>query len=463
MYDIAIIGAGSGGLSVAAGAAQFGRSVVLFESGAMGGDCLNSGCVPSKALLAQAKLIQARRNAGEKIDAAAAFRAAQIHVRSVIASIAPHDSVERFEGLGVTVVQQHARFINRHCIEAGGKRYEARRIVIASGSRPAVPAIAGLASVPYLTNETIFDVPDLPQHLIILGGGPIGIELAQAFRRLGSEVTVVEAVKPLAREDDELARVVLHQLTHEGIRLMTQATVTNVAPDERGLRVSTDRGEDIIGSHLLIAAGRRPNIEKLGLEAAGVASTAKGITVDAAMRTSKRHIYAVGDVASGPQFTHAANQQASLVLRHVLFRLVGRFRPEILPRVTYSDPEIASVGNSETEARQELGEQVRVYRTHFAENDRARAEGRVEGMVKVVATSRGKILGVSIVGKDAGLLLDPWVLALEQGLNLRAMAEHVVAYPSRAEAGKRVALGSFAGLPQNRWVRYAIGIINKVL
>lgn len=463
MYDIAVIGAGSGGLTIAAGAAQFGRSVVLFEKGAMGGDCLNSGCVPSKSLLAQAKLVQARRKAGDNFDAAACFRAAQAHVKQVIADIAPHDSVERFEGLGVHVVQHEARLVDAHSIEAGGQRYEAKRIIIATGSRPAVPPIPGLSGAPFLTNETIFDVPELPQHLLVLGGGAIGIELAQAFRRFGSEVTVIEALRPLVREDEELSRVVLQQLEAEGVRVLSETKVTAVTVEPAGIRLTTDRHGSISGTHLLVAAGRKPNIETLGLDAAGIANTAKGITVDAALRTSRRHIYAIGDVAEGPQFTHAASQQAGLVLRHALFRLPGRFRADHLPRVTYSDPELASVGLSEAEALRELGDRVRVYRSSFADNDRARAEGQVEGMIKIVATARGTILGVSIVGAEAGLVLEPWVLALEQGLKLRAMAEHVVAYPSRAEANKRAALASYAGLPQSRWVRYATQLINRLL
>ena len=219
----------------------------------------------------------------------------------------------------------------------------------------------------------------------------------------------------------------------------------------------------VSGSHLLVATGRKPNIESLGLDAAGVASTGKGITVDKGMRTSQRHIYAVGDIAGGPQFTHAANQQAGLVLRHVLFRLPVRFKPENLPRVTYSDPEVAAVGLSEAEARQQFGTSIRIHTSEFADNDRARAEGRTEGFIKIITTARGRIVGTVIVGTEAGLLLEPWALAIEQGLKLRAMAEHVVAYPSRADTGKRAALLSYASLPQKPWVRYASRLINSFI
>lgn len=456
MYDIAIIGAGSGGLTVAAAMAKFGRRVILFERGKMGGDCLNYGCVPSKALIAMAK--QAHIRGG----GAAAYREAMAHVRQVIAGIAPHDSAERFEALGVTVVPHEARFGGPHKLQAGGAKYEAKCIVIATGSRPALPPVAGLADVAFLTNETIFENDVLPAHLIIMGGGPIGMELAQAHRRLGSQVTVIEAAEPLGREDPELAAVALRVLTDEGVKILAGSKALSVRRNAKGIAVETDRHGSITGSHLLVATGRTANIETLDLAAAGVAATAKGITVDRAMRTSQRHIYAIGDVAGGLQFTHVASLQAGLVVRHALTRLPGRYVAEQVPRVTYCDPEIAAVGLTEAEARARHGYSIKVLRWPYAENDRARTEGRTEGLVKIIAARNGRILGAHMVGVGCGDQLQAWSLAVAKGLKLSAMAQAVLPYPTRGEAGKRAALASYDALPQNRLLRRAIELISKL-
>ncbi len=465
-FDIAVIGAGSGGLSVAAAAAQFGQRVVLFEKAEMGGDCLNTGCVPSKALLAAAKQAQAIRGAGAygiagnepQVD----FARVMDHVHGVIANIAPFDSQERFEKLGVSVVRGEARFAGPATLEANGTAYTARRIVIATGSRAAVPPIPGLADVPFFTNESIFENRQLPKHLIIIGGGPIGMEMAQAYRRLGSEVTVLEAFDPLAKDDPELAAIVLEALRTEGVRILTHTAIAAVRAGGAGIQLDTAAGA-VEGTHLLVAAGRRPNIEGLNLEAAGIGFTPKGITVDRGLRTTNRKVFAIGDVAGGLQFTHVAGYHAGLVIRSALFRLPVTARgAESIPWVTFTDPELAHVGLGEDEARKLHGGAVTVARWPFHDNDRAVAEGKPKGLVKVVAGKRGRILGASIVGDHAGELIQTWVLALENRLTLRHMAGTVAPYPTRGEASRRAAVSYFAGFASNPWVRRVIGLVARL-
>jgi pyruvate/2-oxoglutarate dehydrogenase complex dihydrolipoamide dehydrogenase (E3) component len=462
-YDIAVIGAGSGGLSVAAAAAQFGRKVILFEKGKMGGDCLNYGCVPSKALIAVAKHAYAISKSSlygihsmrSQID----FPKVMDYVQSVIAGIAPHDSVERFEGLGVKVVQHYARFVDAHTLEADSEKYTAKRIVIATGSRPAVPPIPGLDQVPYFTNETIFENRLLPKHLLVIGGGPIGMELAQAHRRLGSDVSVIEAFEPLGREDPELSKIVVEQMMSEGIGLHGRTKVTSVEKIGLNIVVHTDTYGPISGSHLLVAVGRTPNTQDLGLDAAGIASTPKGITVDHGLKTSQSHVYAIGDAAGGLQFTHVANYHAGLVIRNALFKLPVKNRTDLIPRVTYTDPEIASIGLAEAEARNLFGDGIKVLRTPFSGNDRARAEGDVRGLVKAVIGKRGKILGASIVGAQAGELIQPWILAMSQRLKIKAFTDMVAPYPTRGEASKRAAIENFAALATNPYIRKTLNIL----
>jgi pyruvate/2-oxoglutarate dehydrogenase complex dihydrolipoamide dehydrogenase (E3) component len=445
--DICVIGAGSGGLSVAAGSAQLGRRTVLIEEGRMGGDCLNFGCVPSKSLIAAAAAAEAMR-AGAPFGIRAQepevdFAAVHRHVHAVIAGIAPHDSVERFEGLGVTVIRGHARFCHKDEVEAGGRRIRARRFVIATGSRAAVPPVPGLDTVPYLTNETIFDLTGRPERLLVLGAGPIGCELAQAFKRLGSAVTMVDIGPMLPRDDPELSRVVRERLLAEGVVLHERVGVDRVEPGPVLVIRSGQREERIAGTHLLVATGRRPNVEKLDLERARVAYDGKGIKVGRGLRTSNRRIYAIGDVAGGLQFTHLANHHAGLVVRNALFRLPIRASEATIPRVTFTDPELAAVGLSEAEAR-EQGVAHEIVRWPFAENDRARAERRTEGLLKAVIGKRGKILGAAIVGTHAGELILPWVLALERGLKISALASAVAPYPTLSEVTKRAAGSWFA-------------------
>ncbi len=446
--DLCVIGAGSAGLSLAAGAAQLGLDTVLIERGEMGGDCLNSGCVPSKALLAAAAAAVSWRDAAKfgleasapKVD----FAAVMAHVKGVIATIAPMDSQERFEGLGVRVLRENAAFVGPDSVRAGSQRVTARRLVIATGSRPLVPPIPGIDEVPYHTNETIFDITEQPEHLIVLGGGPIGCELAQAFVRLGSRVTLVEREVLLPREEREQADHLAQALADGGIDIRTGAEATAVSGGAGLIKLQvTGKGgsEEISGSHLLVAVGRKPDYEGLDLEKAGVALADGRLVLDSGLRTTNRRIFAAGDAAGGAQFTHLAGAHAGLLIKKIAFRLPAKASRLVVPRVTYTDPELAQVGMSEEEARA-AGHRVNLLRWSFHENDRAQTERAASGFIKAVTTSKGKILGASILGRHAGELIAPWVLALERRLPISALATTIAPYPTLGEVSKRAA-GSF--------------------
>ncbi len=446
--DLCVIGAGSGGLTVAAGASQMGATVALVERDRMGGDCLNFGCVPSKALLAAAKAAQAMRDADrlglERHEPRIDYAAVMAGVREVIAEIAPHDSRERFEGLGVKVIKGEARFVEHNLVEVGGETIRARRFVIATGSRPLVPPIPGLDSAPYLTNETLFESTQRPSHLIVIGGGPIGVEMAQAHRRLGSAVTLVEQAALLPKDDPELVDVVRAQLLAEGVTILEGASLKKVDKMPSGIAAGIEHGGKpvvVAGSHLLVAVGRKPNIEGLNLAAAGVKAGPKGIETDARLKTSNRKIYAIGDVNGRFPFTHAAGYHAGIVLRNALFRLPAKVDDRAMPWVTYTDPELAQVGLTEAAARERHGH-VTALRWPFHDNDRAQAERRTEGFAKVVLDKAGRILGASIVGAHAGELAQPWVLAISNGIKIGAMAGTIAPYPTLGEINKRVA-GSY--------------------
>ena len=444
--DICVIGAGSGGLSVAAGAVQMGARVVLIEAGEMGGDCLNSGCVPSKALIAAAKVAEAQRKGFRGVAGVAPqvdFGAVKDHVQAVIAEIAPVDSQERFEGLGCTVIRAFARFTGPREVQAGDTVVRARRFVIATGSRPFVPPIQGVDSVPYLTNETIFSLRERPSHLVVIGGGPIGIEMAQAHRRLGCAVTVIEGAKVLGREDPELAAVVIAALKAEGITFVEGQPVVRLAGQAGAVEVTLGDGSQVKGSHLLMAVGRKVALEGMTLEAAGVAYSPKGVTVDARLRSSNRRVYAVGDAAGGLQFTHVAGWHAGIVIRQAVLGLPAKADPRAIPRATYTDPELAQVGLTEAEARAAHGDALTVVRAEFAHNDRAMAEGKAKGLIKVMVV-KGRPVGASIVGPQAGELIGFWALALSARLKMSAIAGMVAPYPTLGEVSKRAA-GAYFG------------------
>ena len=446
-FDLLVIGAGAAGLSVAAGAAQLGVKTALVERDRMGGDCLNNGCVPSKALLAAAHTADAIRGAGRFGLRAASpeidWDAVRAHVHGVIAAIAPNDSETRFAGLGVTVLRGEARFTSPDSIEVNGRPLTAKRFVIAAGSRPAVPPIPGLAAVPYWTNANLFALPERPAHLLILGGGPIGLEMADAFSGLGCRVTVIEASTIANRDDPELVEGLRLALTRRGIALLEG---TPVAAAEPGPVLVLQDGRRIEGSHLLVATGRRPNVEALNLEAAGVAVSRLGIVTDAGLRSpGNRRVYAVGDIADpvgvGPRaFTHAALYHAGIVIRRALFRLPAKVDYAALPHVTYTNPELAQTGVTEADATA-AGRAVQVLRWPLSENDRAIAERDETGLVKLVV-SGNRIIGAGILSPHAGEMIGPWTLAIARKIPLSALAGMIVPYPTRSVAGKRAA-GSY--------------------
>jgi len=446
--DICIIGAGAGGLSVAAGAAQMGAKCVLIESDKMGGDCLNYGCVPSKALLAASQMAAHIDKASQfgimaellKID----FQQVHKHIEATISSIAPHDSVERFESLGVQVIQAQAQFISTNTVKAGDAIIRARRFVIATGAKTFIPAIPGLRHVTYYTNETIFNLTSAPKHLIIIGAGAMGVEMAQAYCRLGCKVTLLEADKILPQNDREVAAFIADKLRAEGVTILEKVHIIKIeekngAPE---LNVEIEGNIHVIsGSHLLLATGRKANFEPLDLAKANIRSSKTGIEVDQRLRTSNKKIFAIGDVLGAPQFTHAAGYQAGIVIRNALFRIPAKADYRIMPRVIYTEPELAELGLRAADIEAQ-GEEGRVLYHKFANNDRARTEQDMEGFIKITTTQRGKILGVIIVGKNAGDLLAPWILALQQGLSIASMANMIAPYPTRSEVAKHAA-GSF--------------------
>jgi pyruvate/2-oxoglutarate dehydrogenase complex dihydrolipoamide dehydrogenase (E3) component len=343
-----------------------------------------------------------------------------------------------------------------------GIEIAARRFVIATGSSPALPPIAGLEAAPYLTNETVFDLTARPEHLIVIGAGAIGLELAQAFRRLGAAVTVLEAAEPLAREDGECAAIVLDALAREGVLIRSNVAVARVESAGAKIKVvvAGDGEEAIEGSHLLIATGRRANTDGLALEQARIACDRNGIKVNKRLKTTNRHVYAIGDVAGRGQFTHLANYHAGLVIRNALFRLPVKVNADLVPRVTFTDPELAHVGVTEAEARAR-GLTIRLLRWPYHENDRAETERETVGHIKVVTDGRGKIRGATIVGAGAGELITTWTLAIDRGLPIRALAGIIVPYPTLAEIGKRAAITYFTPSLTNIWVRRIIALLRR--
>lgn len=447
--DFCVIGAGSGGLSFAAGVVQMGASVILVEAKKMGGDCLNYGCVPSKALLAAAKMgheIERAQDFGWSTNTPqVSFKKVYDHVHKVIASIAPNDSVERFEGLGVKVILEQGHFIDPKTLETEHYLIQAKRFIIATGSRPFIPPIPGLETISYLTNETVFDLQELPKHLVIIGGGPIGIEMAQAFCRLGSQVTVLEAFAALPKDDPEMTFQLKQQLIQEGITLKEHVKITSVTQVENEITICIE-GTDyknitLSASHILVATGRIANIQALNLEIAGVQTTPKGIIVNDCLHTSNPKVYAIGDCIGGYQFTHVANYHAGLAIRNSIFKLRSKVQTQAIPWVTYTDPELAHVGFTESQLQQQKI-RYKVLKHSFHENDRAHTEGRTEGQIKVLVTPKGHILGVTILGAHAGELIYPWVMAIQNKLKISAITSSIAPYPTLTEISKRAA-GSY--------------------
>ncbi|ASP20227.1 mercuric reductase [Antarctobacter heliothermus] len=465
--DLLILGAGSGGLSVAAGASQMGADVILLEGHKMGGDCLNYGCVPSKALIASGKTaytmshaeIYGVADAAPQVD----YAAAKDHVADVIAQIEPVDSQERFEGFGVRVIREYGRFTSDRVVEAGAYRITARRIVIATGSSPLVPPIPGLDAVPYLTNETLWKLRERPDHLLVIGGGPIGMEMAQAHRRLGSQVTVIEGAKALGKDDPEMAEIVLEQLRAEGIEIAEEALAQEVRGQEGAIEVETKDGRVFKGSHLLVAVGRKANLDTLNLEAAGVETTKTGVKVDDSLKTSNRRVYAIGDAAGGLQFTHVAGYHAGIVIRSALFGLPAKTKTAHIPWATYTQPELSQVGLTEAQARDAHGDRLEVARFHYHHNDRAIAERKTKGLIKVMVV-KGRPVGVSIAGHQAGELINLWSLVIANGLKMSAVSNMVSPYPTIGEINKRAAGAYFSPkLFENDTVKKVVRLVQRWL
>ncbi|KIC15282.1 dihydrolipoyl dehydrogenase family protein [Leisingera sp. ANG-DT] len=463
--DLLVIGAGSGGLSVAAGASQMGADVVLLEGHKMGGDCLNYGCVPSKALLASAKAAhgQAHTAAFGVADQVpqADYAAAKDHVRDVIETIAPVDSQERFEGFGVRVIREFGHFVSETEVAAGDYRITARRMVIATGSAPLVPPIPGLDKVPYETNETLFDLREKPEHLLIIGGGPIGMEMAQAHIRLGCKVTVIEGFKALGKDDPEAAALVLDALREEGVEIVEGAMVSRIGGQAGAIEVETKDGSTFKGSHLLMAVGRKANTERLNLAAAGIETQGNGIKVDESLLTTNKRVYAIGDVAGGMQFTHVAGYHASVIIRSALFGLPSKAKTSHIPWATYTDPELAQVGLTEMQARDRYGVKLEVARFDYHHNDRAIAERKTKGFIKVMVV-KGRPVGVTIAGHQAGEHIALWSMAIANNLKMSQVAAMVAPYPSMSEINKRVAGAYFSPrLFESSLVKRAVRFVQR--
>lgn len=465
--DICIIGGGSGGLSIAAGAVQMGAKVVLLEGHKMGGDCLNFGCVPSKALIASAKQAHAMSHGAKlgvaEVPATVDYAGAKDHVHDVIATIAPVDSVERFEGLGVHVIQEYGRFISKTEVQAGDTIIEARRFVVSTGSGPFVPPIPGLDTVTYYTNENIFDLRDKPDHLIVIGGGPIGMEMAQAHRRLGCEVTVIEGSKAFGKDDPEMAAIVLENLRAEGINIVEGAQAEKISGADKSVTVHTSEG-DFSGSHLLMAVGRKVNIDKLDLDAGGIAHDRTGLKVGPDLRsTTNKKVYAAGDVAGGYQFTHVAGYHAGVLIRSMLFGLPSKQRTDHIPWATYTDPELAQVGLTEAQAKKKFGPQLEVVRFEFHHNDRLIAERKTKGLIKVMVV-KGRPVGASIAGHLAGELIGMWAMAIANKMKMSAIANTVLPYPTISEVNKRAAGAYFSPrLFESPTVKRVVGLVQRWL
>lgn len=467
--DLIVIGGGSGGLSAAAGAAMLGLNVVLYEKAEMGGDCLNYGCVPSKALLTTAKYAQTARD-GEKFGVSVSepqvnWEKVKAHVQNAIDTIAPVDSQERFEGLGVTVIREHASFKDPKTIQSATTEATARRIIVSTGSVAFIPPIPGLSETPFITNETVFSLPEQPEHLVILGGGPIGLEMAQAFKRLGSNVTVIEMGKALGRSDPDHAKIAIDALRGEGVTILEGHKAVKVSGSAASVSVETeseDGTKTITGSKLLVAVGRRAVMDGLNLEAGNVNYDTRGVQVSDKLRSvSNSRVWALGDVAGKGQFTHLAGWHASVFTRRAFFKQGSKASDLPLPAVTYVAPEVAQVGLTEAEARAQYGDSVTTSSFPFHENDRAIAEGKTLGEAKLIIR-KGKILGASVVGDGAGDIIQIVGYGMSNKLGVQSLTNFISPYPTRAEVVKRAASAHFTPTVFGKASRTLVGLLQRI-
>ena len=465
--DVVVIGGGPGGLVVASVASQLGLKVTLVEkSERLGGDCLHSGCVPSKTLINTARVAHLMRN-GPRYGLPACepdvdMSAVVDRINSVIADIQVHDDPERFRGYGCDVRFGHARFISPHEIRIGDDVIRSRRFVIATGSRPVIPPIPGLDTAGYDTNETIFGRRQLPPHLAVIGGGPIGLELAQAYARLGSRITLLEqAGQILPAADSDIAASLGEALTREGLTLRTGTEVTSVRRDGDSRQLALADGTTVECDRILVATGRRPALYDLDLDKAGVEYARSGIRVDRRQRTSQRHIHAVGDVCGPYAFTHMAEYQAGIVLANLLFRLPRKSDYRVVPIVTYTDPEVAQAGLTENSARAQ-GIRYDTATFPLADIDRARTDAATQGFIKIILC-RGRICGASLVAPHAGELIHELALAISIKARAKAVSELVHAYPTYAQIHRRAINARYAELFYSRKTRFLVGLVNRLI
>jgi pyruvate/2-oxoglutarate dehydrogenase complex dihydrolipoamide dehydrogenase (E3) component len=454
-FDIGILGGGAAGLTVASGASQFGAKTLLIEKEkALGGDCLHYGCVPSKTLIRSAHVYHMMKNAWRyglpgvdirPVDFADIAR----RIQYVIGAIQKHDSEERFCGLGVKVEFGNAAFVDEHTVRIDGNMYSAKKWVISSGSSPDIPPIEGIETTPHITNKEIYSLESLPRSMIVIGAGPIAIEMAQAFSRLGTKVTVIQrSGQILSKEDMDMADMVMKVLEAEGITfyLNTAVVRTKDLGYEREVIVKGKDGQEVSlkAERLLIALGRKINTKGLGLDGISLNFDKKGIKVDNRMRTNHGHIYAAGDVTGEYQFTHAAGYEGGIVLSNAVLHLPRKADYTFLPWCTYTDPELASIGMNEKRAK-EAGIEYSVWTEEFRTNDRSLAEGEETGKIKMLLNTKGNPLGVQILGPQAGELVSEWVAVLNGGVKLSTLAGAVHPYPTLAEINKRVVGNYFSG------------------
>ena len=457
--DLVVIGAGSAGLSVAAGAVQMGARVVLIEGGEMGGDCLNTGCVPSKALIEAARRAKSAASA-KKLgvschDVTVDYEKVMRHVRETIAAIEPHDSQERFEGLGVRVIRGYAEFASKNSVRVGDEIITARRIVVATGATPIAPPIDGLDSAVYFTNESFFENRNRPDHLIVIGGGPIGVEMAQAHAQLGITTTLIERFEILPREITETREILRTKLLRDGVRVFENCDVSSIKENGAIKSITLGDGQMIQGSHILVATGRRANIKGLNLSAAGIEATNVGIKVDDNLRTTNRAVYAIGDVIGQEQFTHVAGYHASLIVRSALFGLPAKVRKDHIPRVTYCDPEVASVGDISDDAGFES------YRVTYDGLDRAIAGGHTDGFAQIWVKN-GRVRGATIVGAQAGELIHFWSLVIAQNLKLSKASSMITPYPTLSDINKKLIGAYFTPrLFDNRKIKSFVKLVQR--
>ena len=450
--DLLVIGAGAGGLSIAAGAAQLGVKVVLLEGDKMGGDCLNYGCVPSKALIAFSNQKKSKQ-----------FIEAMSFVREAIKEIEPHDSEERFRSLGVNVIREYGRFINAKTVAAGDYEIRSRRIVIATGVHTSIPDVSGLSDISYHTNQTIFDLAQKPEHLLVLGGGPVGVELAQAFTRIGVKVTILEKQKILSNFNSEQVEILRSNLLADGVVLKEGVSIEEFSQVGNKLIVQLESGEKITGSDLLVATGKKPNLKRLNLNVAGIHFSDKGIETDEYLRTKNRKIYAIGDVAQFENFTNIANYHAGIVLKSITTGLKTSAQKEIQPRVIYTTPEIGSVGLSKAQATKKYGDKLKVSRVNFSDNDRAITDDKKLGWIEIYI-HRNLVVGASVIGIGASELLNFWSFIISNRISIYKVAKTSFAYPTLGEVNKKL-VTNYIGpkIFKNRGIRNFVQLTQRYL